>query len=444
MHQRRFRRLFHSAFTKLLVIILATGVAITLTVLVGFSIIRFRSVTHLDRNLILYAEYLARDLGDPPEFQRAVGIAQRTGMAIRFDHPSLGWQTADFPIGTSLDRAWTRHNQEGVWTGRMRGRMFIRMQHAGGDLIFITPQWAADHENAGIILMAMAAALSVILAAAYFFIRGVLRPLRTLKSGVEALGAGRLDHRVPQNGHDEFRDLSEAFNTMAGQLSALLKNKEQLLLDVSHELRSPITRLKVQSEFIDEKEIRQNLQADVAEMEAMVSTILEEARLRNTSTGLKREPTDMLPLLQSVVAEFSGRNPGVECSSLDRVTAEVDRDKMRIVLRNLIDNALKNTPESGKPVVVSMARKMNQLSIIVEDRGVGIADSAMPHVFDPFYRTDASRSRKTGGYGLGLSLCKAIVDAHKGKIDITSELGRGTRVTVTLPISDAPLPRGDQ
>ena len=116
---------------------------------------------------------------------------------------------------------------------------------------------------------------------------------------------------------------------------------------------------------------------------------------------------------------------------------------MRIVLRNLIDNALKNTPESGKPVVVSMARKVNQLSIIVEDRGVGIADSAMPHVFDPFYRTDASRSRKTGGYGLGLSLCKAIVDAHKGKIDITSELGRGTRVTVTLAISDTPSTRGD-
>jgi signal transduction histidine kinase len=284
----------------------------------------------------------------------------------------------------------------------------------------------------------MAATLSVILAAAYFFIRRVLRPLRTLKSGVEALSAGRLDHRVPQKGHDEFRDLSEAFNTMAGRLSALLKNKEQLLLDVSHELRSPITRLKVQSEFIPEEEIKRNLQADVAEMETMVSTILEEARLRNTATALKRESTEMLPLLESVVAEFNGREPGVTCSSLEPVTAQVDRDKIRIVLRNLIDNALKNTPAGGKPVVVSIGHEEDKLSIIVKDRGVGIADSAIAHVFDPFYRTDASRSRKTGGYGLGLSLCKAIVDTHNGKIDITSDHGRGTQVTVTLPIYEPP------
>lgn len=435
MHQRRFRRLFHSAFTKLLVIILAAGVAITLTVLVGFSIIRFHSVTHLDRNLNLYAEYLTRDLGDPPDLQRAADIAQRTGMAIRFDHPVLGWQTARFPTGLPLERAWIRHHEENVWTGRLRGRVFIRVRHAGGDLIFITSQRAADHENAGIILLAMAVTLSAILAAAYFFIRRVLKPLRTLKSGVEAFGDGRLDHRVPQNGHDEFRDLSEAFNTMAGRLSALLKNKEQLLLDVSHELRSPITRLKVQSEFIQDEEIRKNFQADVAEMEAMVSMILEEARLRNTSSALRMEPTDMVQLLQSVVDDFKDQAPDVACSALDPVTIEVDREKMRMMLRNLIDNAVKNTPQGGKPVVVSMTRGKNHLTIVVKDRGVGIAESAIPHLFDPFYRTDSSRSRKKGGFGLGLSLCKAIVDAHGGKIDITSMLGRGTHVTVTLPIS---------
>jgi signal transduction histidine kinase len=302
-------------------------------------------------------------------------------------------------------------------------------------VIFIATPWAADHENAGIILMAMGVTLSAILAAAYFFIRRVLRPLRTLKSGVEALGAGRLEHRVPQNGHDEFRDLSEAFNTMAGRLSALLKNKEQLLLDVSHELRSPITRLKVQSEFIQDEEIRQNLQADMAEMEAMVSTILEEARLRNTSAALRLESTDMVQLLHSVVDDFKGKAPGVVYAGLDPLTIEVDREKMRMMLRNLIDNAVKNTPHGGKPVVVSMTRGENHLHIVVEDRGVGIAESALPHVFDPFFRTDSSRSRKTGGFGLGLSLCKAVVDAHKGKIDISSRIGQGTKVIAMLPIS---------
>jgi signal transduction histidine kinase len=313
--------------------------------------------------------------------------------------------------------------------------MLIRIRHAGGNLIFITSQKAADHENAGMILLAMAVTLSTILAAAYFFIRRVLRPLRTLKKGVEALGAGRLDHRVSENGHDEFRDLSEAFNTMAGRLSALLKNKEQLLLDVSHELRSPITRLKVQSEFIQDEEIRHNLQSDVAEMEAMVNTILEEARLRNTSAALRVEQTDMVQLLQSVVDDFKDQATDVACASLESATIEVDREKIRMMLRNLIDNAVKNTPQGGKPVVVSMTRGKNHIRIIVEDRGVGIAESALPHVFESFFRTDSSRSRKTGGFGLGLSLCKAVVEAHKGKIDVTSIIGQGTKVIVMLPSS---------
>ena len=436
MSDRPFKRLFHSVFTKLLVIILLAGVAITLTVVIGFSIIRFHNLIHLDRNLTLYAEYLTRDLGDPPDLRRAGQIARRTGMAIRFDHPDHGWQTATFPTAIPLDRSWIRRHNAGIETGHLRGHTFIRTRHAGGNLIFITPnRWAENHENAGRILLAMAAILSAILATAYFFLRRVLKPLRTLKTGVEALGTGKLEYRVPQTGHDEFRDLSDAFNTMAGRLSDLLKNKEQLLLDVSHELRSPITRLKVQLELIKDQETRQNLQADVAEMEAMVSTILEEARLRNTSASLHREPTDMVRLIQSVVDDFQNFKPGIASGALDTVTVQVDREKFRMVLRNLIDNALKNTPADGKPVCVSMTRGENRIDIVVEDRGVGIAESALPHLFDPFYRTDTSRSRKTGGFGLGLSLCKAVVDAHNGKIDIASTLGQGTRVNVMLPIS---------
>jgi signal transduction histidine kinase len=143
----------------------------------------------------------------------------------------------------------------------------------------------------------------------------------------------------------------------------------------------------------------------------------------------------MVQLLHSVVDDFKDQAPGVACAGLDPLTIEVDREKMRMMLRNLIDNAVKNTPQGGKPVVVSMTRGKNHLHIVVEDRGVGIAESALPHVFDPFFRTDSSRSRKTGGFGLGLSLCKAIVDAHKGKIDISSRIGQGAKVIVMLPFS---------
>ena len=110
-----------------------------------------------------------------------------------------------------------------------------------------------------------------------------------------------------------------------------------------------------------------------------------------------------------------------------------DRDKLRLVLRNLLDNAMKHTPEDGESVAVSVIIKTGNVYITIEDRGEGIPDTALPFLFEPFFRADASRSRKTGGFGLGLSLCKTVVDAHKGRIEITSTPGEGTRVVVILP-----------
>ncbi|MEJ2659870.1 MAG: ATP-binding protein [Desulfobacteraceae bacterium] len=106
---------------------------------------------------------------------------------------------------------------------------------------------------------------------------------------------------------------------------------------------------------------------------------------------------------------------------------------MRTVVRNLIDNAVKHTPDDGPPAAVSLVTYAEHVAIVVADQGIGIAAEALPHLFEPFYRADASRSRKTGGFGLGLSICKAVIDAHNGQIRIDSEPGKGTRVTVTLP-----------
>jgi signal transduction histidine kinase len=141
----------------------------------------------------------------------------------------------------------------------------------------------------------------------------------------------------------------------------------------------------------------------------------------------------MADLLKSLAEEFQNRPPGAVCEPSVTLTLMVDGDKMRTVLRNLIDNALKHTPADGPPVAVSLVTDGAQVAVVVEDHGMGIAAEALPHLFEPFYRADASRSRKTGGFGLGLSICKAIIDVHQGQIRIHSEPGKGTRVTVTLP-----------
>lgn len=435
MKPRRVKRLFGSVFTRLLMAILAAGLAITFTVIAGFLIIRIHSDTAFERNLLLYTEYLEEDLGDPPDELRARKIARRTGLVIRFDHPDNSWQTGRMPRFFNLDRAWIHHHATGVQMGSSKGHHFVRLAHGGGDLTFIVARNVHRGDQALWILAGMAAAMSLILGASYFYLRRILNPLHALKTGVDALGAGRLEHRIPEVGHGELHDLARAFNAMTERLDRLLHSKEQLLLDVSHELRSPITRLKVQLEFLRDADVRDSLGSDVAEMEAMVTALLESARLRHAAAALNLQSSNVADLIRSLASNFKGRPPGIDIGPMVDEPVRVDPEKMKIVLRNLIDNGLKHTPESGCPVSISMARRRDGLDIVVEDRGEGIPASAMPHLFEPFYRPDTSRSRKTGGYGLGLSLCKAIVDAHGGSIDLVSTPGDGTRVTVTVPRS---------
>jgi len=445
MHRRRFKRLFHSVFTKLLVTILVAGLAITLTVIGSWGLLRNRlhNLTDLDHNLMMYAEYLIRDIGDPPDLKRAAEIVKRTGLSIRYDHPDRAWQSGYIPESLNLDQGWMRRFDSGLWAGHSRGHFFVRMNHAGGNLTFIAPRRDRDHANVHWFFGGMVVVLLVILAGAYFLIRRVLQPLRALEDGVEALTAGRLDHRVVETGDDEFRDLAGAFNTMTKRLSELLTSKEHLLLDMSHELRSPLTRMKVQLEFLREEDIRKSLRADVKEMEAMVTVILEEARLRSSAAALNLERVELTELIESVINDFKDRSPGLVFEELAQTNIHVDREKMRSVLRNLLDNALKHTPEGegGDPVAITTARDKDGVKITIQDHGEGIPAAAMPHIFEPFFRVDSSRSRKTGGYGLGLSLCKAVIDAHKGHIDISSVSGKGTRVFITLPIHQVPYSR---
>jgi signal transduction histidine kinase len=433
MSPLRLKRLFGSVFTRLLIATLAAGLAITFTAIAGFIVIRIHSQSAFERNLMLYADYLLDDLGDPPDESRARQIARRSGMVIRFERGDQTWQTAPLPRFLNLERAWVHRHPSGLTFGNSKGHHFIRLAHGGGELTFITPRDGHRRELALWFLIIMAVAMITILGLSYLFIRKTLGPLRTLEAGVHEIGGGKLDHRIAEVGPSELRDLAQAFNRMAERLSRLLSSKEQLLLDVSHELRSPITRLKVQLEFIDDAESRESLRSDILEMERMVTNLLESARLRHAAAALNLTAVNLGALIRTLAADFRERPPGVSLGALVDEPVQADPEKMRIVTRNLVDNALKHTPDEGPAVTIAMAQSPEYLEVIVDDRGEGIPAADLPHLFEPFYRPDVSRSRKTGGYGLGLSLCKAIVDAHGGKIAIESTMGDGTRVTVSIP-----------
>jgi len=218
----------------------------------------------------------------------------------------------------------------------------------------------------------------------------------------------------------------------------MIRSRDQLLVDVSHELRSPLTRMKVALELPANAEQRVRLTEDVAEMERMVSELLELERLRS-GRGLSPVRQDVLALVRVVVEEFRNRPPGVCFDAPPRaVMADVDAEKIRTVIRNLLENAVKYSLPQSRQVQVSVSTNGEAVVIRVSDDGVGIPETDADRVFEPFYRVDASRSKRTGGYGLGLSICKRVVEAHGGRIAVERANGRGATFVMTLPVTVGP------
>jgi signal transduction histidine kinase len=217
------------------------------------------------------------------------------------------------------------------------------------------------------------------------------------------------------------------------RIKKLIQAKEALLLDVSHELRSPIARLKVGLELLKETEAKISLQEDLREMEAMVTEILEAYRLQRFSDRLNLEVVNSHALIASVVAELSDRPPGIKVIDLCNCSVKLDVKKARVVLRNILDNALKYSSRSSNPVEVTSHFKNKTFTVSIKDCGIGIPAHLLHQVFEPFFRADPSRSRQTGGFGLGLSMCKAIMEAHGGAIHLESKAKEGTLVVINFP-----------
>jgi signal transduction histidine kinase len=216
----------------------------------------------------------------------------------------------------------------------------------------------------------------------------------------------------------------------------MLTARKRLLLDVSHELRSPLTRINVALEDIHEGKPKDTIKADIREMEHMITEILETERLMNTGNNLNIQDVDMTRLVREAVSHFKDQLPPINPSHIfEDVSCMADRELALIVIKNLFSNALKYSAPDAPAVDVSVFKETDWVVIKIRDYGEGIPTEDLPHIFEPFYRVDKSRSRKTGGYGLGLNLCKTIMDSHGGKIEIKSNVHvAGSEVIIRFPL----------
>jgi signal transduction histidine kinase len=427
-------RILRSVFTKLLVVILTAGICINLLAIGIFFAYRQTAVAPFSRTIDHYVDYLINDLGSPPDLARAREIARRTSLAIHYESPRISWSTADAPVSIDFSRLHVWHESPGIRIGSHHGKHVIAVKRGKGRFIFEMQRRLFSDSDHQILIVIFFSLLALILGGAYFSIRWILRPVKFLNQGVQQVSGGNLRHRVPQKSADELGDLTAAFNSMTDRIRKMLHAKQQLLLDVSHELRSPITRMKIALEMMPAGSSKDNLQRDLGEIEKMVNEILETARMHQARMTLNLQRTDIIPLVDRIAAEYRDSPPGVDLQHLpDSYELTIDPQRFQTVMRNLLDNAVRYSENDSRPLEITLAHQASYCRIDVKDSGCGIPAEELPHVFEPFYRIDKSRSRQTGGYGLGLSICQTIMEAHKGRIEVESTVGQGTTFSVYFP-----------
>jgi signal transduction histidine kinase len=407
-------------------------------------------------HIALHADLVLREIGTPPDPAKARAIVERVPVDIRISGPGLDWRSdprfpelAVIPFGPvsflDLDErslreleSWAR-SLDRVRFADYQGHLFAELRDGDYSVVFASPRLTeqAPPDLTGIVLILTSV---LVLTGCYFTVRWLIKPIAWIQEGAARIGEGDLDYRIPATRKDDLGALALDINHMADDVRDMLEAKRQLLLAISHELRSPLTRAKVALEFLDESQVKQDLLGDVREMEKLIADLLETERMNTGHTTLQRTAVDLRALLESVAANEFADQPGRVALALPAadVTRQVDAIRLRLVVKNLIENALRYNPEAGPPVAVELRVLPGAVAISVRDHGPGIAREALARVTEPFFRADPARTRATGGFGLGLYLCRRIAEAHRGTLAVDSEPGQGTLVTVTVPDFEPP------
>lgn len=302
----------------------------------------------------------------------------------------------------------------------------------------------------GIAAAQLVVALLVLAMVSVFLARQVARPIEQLARLARSFGAGDLSARSKFRREDEIGDLGRAFDEMADRIAAFRRSEKELLANVSHELRTPLARIRLALELLNEgdreKATRyfEDISDDLAELERLLDDVMTTARFDiargaggDSAPPLRLAPAQSGELLEAAVVRFRTRHHRrtlrwVPPASLPTIHA--DPALLRRVFDNLLDNAEKF---SGADTAVTLAAAVQDghLVIDVSDRGTGIPAEDLERVFEPFFRSDRSRTRATGGVGLGLAVVRRIVTAHGGRLEVTSAVGEGSRFRVMLPVA---------
>lgn len=439
------RLFFYSLSPRLIAIFLLLAALFAWGVVAGirwaYSADDLRSL--ISGHLSLHVDYVRKDIGSPPRIDRALAITRTVPVDIHIQGPGVKWSSdPDFPDPATLDFGPSEYfsAEPGALFDELKGvdfalrdnHRYLRFNEGGYEIVVVTPKMGTQRSRPPLIPILVGFALLLVLAA-YLAVRWLFRPIATIRTGAAYIGAGHFNHRISTHRNDELGELAGDINSMAEKVDRMLDAKRQLLLGVSHELRSPISRMTLALALLEETPATSALRQDLREMRSIVETLLDAERLASAHSVLQLSEVSPDELVRDLAARFF---PGEQRLHLDLRAPDpvmLDPARIQLMLKNLVGNALRySAPEDG-PVELQVQAGEAQIEFRVRDHGPGIPLGQREGLGEPFYRPDASRARETGGTGLGLYLARQVARAHGGELRLVDVEGRGALFVVQIP-----------
>ena len=399
-------------------------------------------------HLSLHVQYVREDIGSPPRIDRAISITERVPVDIRILGPDIDWASDPaFPRLSELDfgpspafsddpDAWI-DELLGVEFARQDDHNFLRMasgENGEYDIVVVTPRIADVRTGPDLSYIIVGLGLTFLLLG-YTAVNWLFKPIRAIRAGAEHIGRGNFDHRIETIRHDQLGDLAADINKLAADVQNMLDAKRALLLGISHELRTPLSRMRLIIEFIDDDKQQQEIRAELIEMEKIIVSLLEAERLNSRHEPLSRSVVGVRALVDALIADFFERDRD-RIQIIDRsdgASANIDEARVSLLLKNLVSNALRYSPVDSGAVELTIAAEGQELVFRVRDHGPGISPGEAEHIGEPFYRGDPSRTRDTGGTGLGLYLATLVARAHGGSLELLDTGEEGACFEARLP-----------
>ncbi len=397
-----------------------------------------------------YYDYMLADIQYPPNIGKAEEVVGQMPFDMKIVGTDLDWTSSpqfiitdaiNFELSTlnvakiKADIAEGRAtSREGVEAARYKNRTYAKIPFGDYTIFLVTPKMSVAAQRTYIVEAIIAFTLLILLIC-YALVQRIFRPIKSIEEGAKRIGQGHLEYRIDVKQKDELGSLAQKINQLAVNVQEMLAAKQRLNLGVSHELRSPLTRARLEVELLEDSRIKEDLLNEINAMETIIANLLDSEAINYGHKKLKLELFELSEMIGQMIQKsgFLSKS-NIAFIPLDRAAqVEADKTLFEVMIKNILENAIRYNPAEGEPIQIRVEQMEHTYEIKIRDFGPGLSKEDLIKVTEPFYRPGQSRSRQSGGFGLGLYLCKQIVEAHQGTITIENHEETGAVVAVTIP-----------